>query len=88
MNSTQITTPLPDVLKSRLAKGHVGGKEISSLAFIPEVIQPAGAVYSSANDLLPPVFFGTASNRRYVAFFPVVNKSTRLDYAYTSPSWW
>lgn len=52
MNSTQITTPLPDLLKSRLAKGHVGGKEISSLAFLPEVIQPAGGVYSSANDLL------------------------------------
>jgi CubicO group peptidase (beta-lactamase class C family) len=52
MNSTQITTPLPDVLKSRLAKGHVGGKEISSLSFVPEVLQPAGAAYSSANDLL------------------------------------
>jgi CubicO group peptidase (beta-lactamase class C family) len=24
MNSTQITTPLPDELKSRLAKGHLG----------------------------------------------------------------
>jgi CubicO group peptidase (beta-lactamase class C family) len=52
MNSTQITTPLPDLLKSRLAKGHVGGKEISSLSFVPEVIQPSGAAYSSANDLL------------------------------------
>ena len=52
MNSTQITTPPPDLLKSRLAKGHVGGKEISSLAFLPEVIQPSGAVYTSANDLL------------------------------------
>jgi CubicO group peptidase (beta-lactamase class C family) len=51
MNSTQITTPLPDLLKSRLAKGHVGGYEISSLAFLPEVLQPSGAVYSSANDL-------------------------------------
>ena len=52
MNSTQITTPLPDLLQSRLAKGHVGGKEINSLAFLSEVIQPSGAVYSSANDLL------------------------------------
>lgn len=52
MNSTQITTPLPDLLKSRLAKGHVGGKEISSLTLLPEVIQPSGAAYSSANDLL------------------------------------
>jgi serine-type D-Ala-D-Ala carboxypeptidase/endopeptidase len=51
MNSTQITTPLPDILKSRLAKGHIGGREVS-LAFLPEVIQPAGAFYSSANDLL------------------------------------
>ena len=52
MNSTQITSPLPDLLKSRLAIGHVGGKEISSLPILPEVIQPAGALYSSANDLL------------------------------------
>jgi serine-type D-Ala-D-Ala carboxypeptidase/endopeptidase len=52
MNSTQITYPLPDILKSRLAIGHVGGKEISSLPLLPEVIQPAGALYSSANDLL------------------------------------
>ena len=51
MNSTQITTPLPDILKSRLAKGHIGGREVS-LAFLPEVIQPAGAFYSSANNLL------------------------------------
>src|ERR1051325_359064 len=51
MNSTQITTPLPDILKSRLAKGHMDGREVS-LAFLPEVIQPAGAFYSSANNLL------------------------------------
>jgi serine-type D-Ala-D-Ala carboxypeptidase/endopeptidase len=51
MNNTQITTPLPDILKSRLAKGHMGGREVS-LAFLPEVIQPSGALYSSANDLL------------------------------------
>lgn len=51
MNSTQITTPLPDTLKSRLAKGHIGGREVSP-AFLPEVIQPSGALYSSANDLL------------------------------------
>lgn len=51
MNSTQITTPLPDILKSRLAKGHMGGREVS-LAFLPEVIQPSGVLYSSANDLL------------------------------------
>jgi D-alanyl-D-alanine-carboxypeptidase/D-alanyl-D-alanine-endopeptidase len=51
MSSTQITAPLPDILKSRLAKGHIGGREVS-IAFLPEVIQPSGAVYSSANDLL------------------------------------
>jgi CubicO group peptidase (beta-lactamase class C family) len=51
MNSTQITTPLPDILKSRLVKGHMGGREVS-LTFLPEVIQPSGALYSSANDLL------------------------------------
>ena len=51
MNSTHITTPLPDILKSRLAKGHTGGREVS-LALLPEVIQSSGAFYSSANDLL------------------------------------
>lgn len=49
MNSTAIT--LSDALKSRLAKGHIGGKEVN-LEFIPEAIQPAGALYSTANDLL------------------------------------
>ena len=51
MNSTHIISPLPDILKSRLAKGHVGGREVS-IAFLPEVIQPSGGLYSSANDLL------------------------------------
>jgi CubicO group peptidase (beta-lactamase class C family) len=49
MNST--ATVLSDALKSRLAKGHIGGNEVN-LEFIPEAIQPAGALYSSANDLL------------------------------------
>ena len=49
MNGTAIT--LSDALKSRLAKGHIGGNEVN-LEFIPEAIQPAGALYSSANDLL------------------------------------
>lgn len=49
MNSTAIV--LSDVLKSRLAKGHIGGNEVN-LEFIPEAIRPAGALYSSANDLL------------------------------------
>jgi serine-type D-Ala-D-Ala carboxypeptidase/endopeptidase len=49
MNSTAIT--LSDALKSRLAKGHIGGKEIN-LEFIPEEVQGAGALYSTANDLL------------------------------------
>jgi serine-type D-Ala-D-Ala carboxypeptidase/endopeptidase len=50
MNNTQITTPHPDLLKSK-AKGHMGGKEIS-FSLMPEIIQPTGAGYSSANDLL------------------------------------
>ena len=49
MNSTAIT--LSDALKSRLAKGHIGGKEVN-LEFIPDAIQPAGALHSTANDLL------------------------------------
>jgi serine-type D-Ala-D-Ala carboxypeptidase/endopeptidase len=49
MNSTAIT--LSDVLKSRLAKGHIGGKEVN-LEFVPEAIQGAGALHSTANDLL------------------------------------
>jgi serine-type D-Ala-D-Ala carboxypeptidase/endopeptidase len=49
MNSTAIT--LSDALKSRLAKGHSGGKEVN-LEFIPEEIQGAGALHSTANDLL------------------------------------
>jgi serine-type D-Ala-D-Ala carboxypeptidase/endopeptidase len=49
MNSTAIT--LSDALKSRFAKGHIGGKEVN-LEFIPEEIQPAGALHSTANDLL------------------------------------
>ena len=49
MNSTSIT--LSDALKSRLAKGHLGDKEIN-LEFVPEAIQGAGALHSTANDLL------------------------------------
>ncbi len=49
MNSTAIM--LSDTLESRLAKGHIGGKEVN-LEFIPEAIQPAGALHSTANDLL------------------------------------
>jgi serine-type D-Ala-D-Ala carboxypeptidase/endopeptidase len=49
MNSTAIT--LSDALKSRLAKGHIGEREVN-LEFIPEEIQGAGALYSTANDLL------------------------------------
>jgi CubicO group peptidase (beta-lactamase class C family) len=49
MNSTAII--LSDAIKSRLAKGHIGGKEVN-LEFIPDAIQPAGALHSTANDLL------------------------------------
>ena len=56
MNSTGIAmnstgTVLSDALKSRLVKGHIDGSEVS-LEFIPEAIRSAGALYSSANDLL------------------------------------
>jgi serine-type D-Ala-D-Ala carboxypeptidase/endopeptidase len=49
MNSTAIT--LSDVLKSRFATGHIEGKEVN-LEFVPEAIQGAGALHSTANDLL------------------------------------
>ena len=49
MNSTAIT--LSDMLKSRLAKGHIGGKEVN-LEFIPEELRSAGALHSTANDML------------------------------------
>jgi serine-type D-Ala-D-Ala carboxypeptidase/endopeptidase len=37
--------------KSRLAKGHIDGKEVY-LEFLPELIQPAGVLHSTANNLL------------------------------------
>ena len=49
MNGPAIT--LSDALKSRFTKGHIGGKEVN-LEFIPDAIQPAGALHSTANDLL------------------------------------
>ena len=49
MNSTGVT--YSDTLKSRLAIGHSGGQEVG-LEFIPEALQPAGALYSTANDLM------------------------------------
>ena len=49
INSTGVT--YPDILKSRLAIGHSGGQEVG-LEFIPEALQPAGALYSTANDLM------------------------------------
>jgi len=49
MNSTAII--LSDALKSRLAKGHISDIEVN-LEFVPEAIQGAGALHSTANDLL------------------------------------
>jgi D-alanyl-D-alanine-carboxypeptidase/D-alanyl-D-alanine-endopeptidase len=49
MNATGIS--LPEDIKSRFAKGHIDGKEVN-LEFIPEAIQSAGAMYSTANDML------------------------------------
>ena len=49
MDSTGIT--VTNEIASRLAKGRLVGKEMS-LEFLPEVIQPAGALHSSTKDLL------------------------------------
>jgi len=49
MNSSSVI--YPDIIKSRLAIGHSGGQEIG-LEFIPEALQPAGALYSTVNDLM------------------------------------
>jgi len=49
MNATGIS--IPEDIKSRFAKGHIDGKEVN-LEFIPEAIQSAGAMYSTANDML------------------------------------
>ncbi len=49
MNSSGIS--LTNETKSHFAQGHLAGKEIG-LEFLPEIIQPAGAMYSSAKDLL------------------------------------
>jgi serine-type D-Ala-D-Ala carboxypeptidase/endopeptidase len=49
MNATGIS--VPEDIKSRFAKGHIDGKEVN-LEFIPEAIQSAGAMYSTANDML------------------------------------
>ena len=49
MNSTEVS--VPENIKSKYAKGHIDGKAVS-LEFIPETIESAGAMYSTANDLL------------------------------------
>ena len=49
MNTTAVS--VPEEIKSKYAQGHITGKEVS-LEFVPETIQSAGAMYSTANDLL------------------------------------
>lgn len=49
MNSTGVS--VPEDIKSKYAEGHITGKAVS-LEFIPETIESAGAMYSTANDLL------------------------------------
>jgi len=49
MNATSIS--IPEDVKSRLAMGHMAGNE-SGLIFLPLELQAAGAMYSTANDLL------------------------------------
>ena len=49
MNKTGIL--IPQDIKSRFAAGHMVGNE-SKLVFLPQEVQAAGAIYSTANDLL------------------------------------
>lgn len=49
INATQVS--VPESIQSRYAIGHIAGEEVN-LEFVPEAIQSAGAMYSSANDLL------------------------------------
>ena len=49
MNISGVSVPVD--IKPRYATGHIAGKEVN-LEFIPEIIQSAGAMYSSTNDLL------------------------------------
>ena len=49
INASEIS--IPEDIKSRFAQGHIAGKEVN-FEFIPETIQSAGAMYSTANDLL------------------------------------
>ena len=49
MNTTAVS--VSEEIKSRYAQGHIAGKEVS-LELVPETIQSAGAMYSTANDLL------------------------------------
>lgn len=49
MNATGIS--IPENIKPILAVGHMAGNE-SGLMFLPEAVQGAGAIYSTANDLL------------------------------------
>lgn len=49
MNAT--TVAVPEDIQSRYATGHIAGKTVN-LEFVPETIQSAGGMYSSANDLL------------------------------------
>lgn len=49
MNMTSVS--VPEEIKNRYATGHIAGKGVN-LEFVPETIQSAGAMYSTANDLL------------------------------------
>lgn len=56
MNSTGMrmnmsSVSVPDEIKNRYATGHIAGKDVN-LEFVPEAIHSAGAMYSTANDLL------------------------------------
>jgi CubicO group peptidase (beta-lactamase class C family) len=48
MNASTIS--IPDDIKQRFAKGHIEDKEVN-LEFLPPLVQPSGAIYSTVNDL-------------------------------------
>jgi serine-type D-Ala-D-Ala carboxypeptidase/endopeptidase len=77
MNSTTIT--ISDALKSRLAKGHIGGKEVN-LEFIPEAIQGAGALHSTANDLLK--YLGANMDFIHTSINDIIQETHLIRHAY------
>ena len=78
MNSTAIT--ISDALKSRLAKGHIGGIEVN-LEFVPEAIQGAGALHSTANDLLK--YLAANMNLIHTSINDIIQETHLIRHEYT-----